>query len=190
MCVPFDPLTLALASAGAPTGGMAGLFSIFGGAGGLGTAAQAASGVVGAASSLANGRAAASAAQASANAQEKTARDLLEQGEEESDRQRRAGASALSQQKIAMAANGVDLGSAAAIETLDASRSAIEDDAFAIRKTATGRANNMFQTAANSRTEGKSAKSQSMFGAASSLLSTGARVGSKYSAWAANRGFA
>ncbi|WP_072296148.1 hypothetical protein [Paracoccus sp. SM22M-07] len=188
MCV--DPLTLALASAGAPTGGMAGLFSIFGGAGGLGTAAQAASGVVGAASSLANGQAAASAAQASANAQEQAARDLMVQGEEESDRQRRAGAAALSQQKIAMAANGVDLGSAAAIETLDTSRLAIEDDAFAIRKTGTGRANNMFQSAANSRTQGNSAKSQSMFGAASSLLSTGARVGSKYSAWAANRGFA
>ncbi|MTH65076.1 hypothetical protein [Paracoccus shanxieyensis] len=187
MCA--DPLTMALTAAGAPTG-IGGFFgSLFGGAGlgGIGTAASAASGVVGAYSAIQQGNAAAAAAEATAKAQEAAATDALRQGEDESDRQRRAGAAMMAQQRVATAANGVDASSASALEMLDDTKRLIEDDAFAIRQNAQRQAEGFGQAAANSRTEASNARSAGRWEAAGTLLTTGARVGSKYSQWALQR---
>ncbi len=158
--------------------------------GAIGTAATAASGVVGAYSSIQSSKAAAAAAEATAKQQAAAARESIIAGDQESDRQRRAGAAVLSQQKVAMAANGVDLNSASALELLDDTKAGIEADAFAIRKNATNQAQNYNQMAANSITEGRNAKSQGTWGAVSTLLSTGAKVGEKYSQWARKGSYA
>lgn len=157
------------------------------GFGGLGTAATAASGVVGAYSAIQQGNAAKAAAEATARQQETAARESLRQGEDESDRQRRAGAAMLAQQRVAMAANGVDASGVTAIEMLDDTKNLIEEDAFAIRQNARNAASNYSQMAANSRAEGASAASTGRWGAVGTILSTGAKVGEKYSQWARDR---
>lgn len=173
---------MALAAAGAGgTGFSAMLGSI--GLGTIGTAASAASGVVGAYSTLQQGKAAEAAAKATAAQQQEAAVESLRQGTEESDRQRRAGAVQLAQQKIAMAANGVDLGSASAIEVMDDTKAMIEEDAFAIRHNAGQQAKGYAQQAANSLTQGRNARSESRWGAFDTILSTGAKVGPKFRAW-------
>lgn len=181
MCL--DPLSMALASAGAGGGGFAGILGSLG-IGSVGTAASVASGAVGAYSAVQQGKAAQRAAEATATAQEAAARQTIAQGEEESTRQRRAGAAQMAAQKVAMAANGVDLGSAAAIETLNDTKLAIEDDAFAIRTNAGNQAKGLAQTAANSRTEGRNARSQAGWGAFNTVLGTAARVGPKFASMA------
>lgn len=174
---------MALASAGVPgVGGISGILGSLG-LGGIGTAASAASGAVGAYSALQQGKAAESAAKATAAQQEEAARETLRQGTEESDRQRRAGAVQMAQQKIAMAANGVDIGSASAIEVMDDTKAMIEDDAFAIRYNAGQQARGYAQQAANSLTQGRNARSDARWGAFNTILNTGARVGPKFRAW-------
>lgn len=170
----------AIAALGSAMGGgfMTGLSTIF----------TAASGAVTAYSAVQQGNAAEAAAEATAKQQESSARQSLIQGEEESDRQRRAGAAMLAQQKVAMAANGIDVSSATAIEQLDDTKAAIEDDAFAIRQNARNTAGNLSQMAANSRTEGANAASAGLWGGVGTILSTGATIGSKYSNWQRNRG--
>lgn len=158
--------------------------TLLGSMGSIGTAASVASGAVGAYSAIQSGNAAAKAAEATARQQEAAAREALTQGEDESDRQRRAGASMMGQQRVAMAANGIDASSASAIELLDDTKAGVEDDAFAIRKNALRSAQGMSQMAANSRAEGANAKSQGLWSAAGTILSTGAKVGEKYSQWA------
>lgn len=153
------------------------------GLGTIGTAASAASGVVGAYSTLQQGKAAEAAAKATAKQQQEAAVESLRQGAEESDRQRRAGAVQMAQQKIAMAANGVDLGSASAIEVMDDTKAMIEEDAFAIRHNAGQQAKGYAQQAANSLTQGRNAKSESRWGAFNTILNTGAKVGPKFRAW-------
>lgn len=154
---------------------------------GLSTIFTAASGAVSTYSAVQQGNAAEAAANATAKQQEASARQTLVQGEEESDRQRRAGAAMLAQQKVAMAANGIDVSSASAIETLDDTKGAIEEDAFAIRQNARNSAGNLSQMAANSRTEGANAASAGRWGGMSTILSTGATVGAKYSGWQRSR---
>lgn len=175
---------MALTAAGAPTGGLMGIFSSFGG---LGTAASAASGVLGAYSAVQQGQAAKVAAKATAAQQEAAARDSLRAGEDESDRQRRAGAAMLSQQRVAMAANGIDVSASSAIEQLDSTKGLIEEDAFAIRKSALNQGRSYMQQAVNSRVEGENAASAGLWNGVGTLLSTGAKVGSKYSQWARQR---
>lgn len=176
MC--FVPALAALGTA-AQAGG--GLFSS------LGSLFSIGSGVVGAYSAVQQGRAAQAAAEATAKQQEAAARESIRQGEDESERKRRAGAAVLAQQRVAMAANGVDVSSASAIEMLDDTKAAIEDDAFAIRQNFRNQAGNYSQMAANSRTEGANALSQGRWGAAGTILATGAKVGEKYSQWARDR---
>lgn len=181
MCI--DPLSMSLAAAGVPgVGGISGILGALG-MGGIGTAASAASGAVGAYSALQQGNAAESAAKATAAQQQEAAVESLRQGTEESDRQRRAGAAQIAQQKIAMAANGVDLGAASAIEVMDDTKAMIEEDAFAIRHNAGQQAKGYAQQAANSLTQGRNARSESRWGAFNTILNTGARVGPKFRAW-------
>lgn len=180
---------MALVSAGVQgVGGLSGtiasVMGAVGGMGGLGTAASAASGLVGAYSAVQQGNAAKEAAKATANQQEAAARESLRQGEQESDRQRRAGAAMMAQQKVAMAANGIDLGSQAAIEVLDDTKVGIEQDTFAIRHNATNNAGAYAQQAANSLTGGANAQREARWGAAGTLLTTGAKIGPKWRQWA------
>lgn len=153
----------------------------------LATAATLASAGVGAYSAIRSGNAAEAAAQATARQQEQAARDSMRRGEDESDQRRRAGAAILAQQRVAMAANGIDVSSASAIEHLDSTRKDIEADAFAIRKNARLQADGYSQQASNSLAEGANAASAGMWGAAGTLLSVGAKVGDKYSSWARSR---
>lgn len=189
MCA--DPLSLALASA-MGSGGTAGtLFAgLFGGLGGAGTAFTVGSGLLSAYGAIQQGNAAEEAAKATARQQEAAARDSLRQGEEESDRQRRAGAAMRAQQSVANAANGVDLSSASAIETLDDTRRLAEEDAWAIRQNFGNQAKGYAQQAANSLTQGRNAKSQSRWEAAGTLLSTGSKVGGRYAQWSRDRSYA
>ena len=181
MCI--DPLSMSLAAAGVPgVGGISGILGSLG-MGGIGTAATVASGAASAYSAVQQGNAAESAAKATAKQQQEAAVESLRQGTEESDRQRRAGAVQIAQQKIAMAANGIDLGSASAIEVMDDTKAMIEDDAFAIRHNAGQQARGYAQQAANSLTQGRNAQSESRWGAFNTILNTGAKVGPKFRAW-------
>lgn len=182
MCV--DPLSAALVAAGVP--GVSGFTGMLGsiGLGSIGTAASAASGAVGAYSAIQQGNAAKEAAKATAAQQEAAARESLRQGEQESDKQRRAGAAMMAQQRVAMAANGIDLGSTGAIEVLDDTKAGIEQDAFAIRHNATSNATSYAQQAANSLTMGANAQREARWGATGTLLTAGAKVGPKWRQWA------
>lgn len=153
----------------------------------LGTIATIGSGAIGAYSSIQSGNAAAAAAEATAKQQDAAAKQTLIQGEEESDRQRRAGAVMMAQQRVAQAANGIDASGTTAIEMLNDTKAAIEDDAFAIRQNAQRSAQGLSQQAANSLTEGQNAKREGFWGGMGTILSTGARVGEKYSQWARSR---
>lgn len=188
MCVPALAALPGLAGAASGSGFLGGLSGIASSFGGWGTVATAASTAVAGYSAVKSGNAAQAAAEATAKQNDAAARDSIRQGEDESDRQRRAGAAVLAQQRVAMAANGVDASGATAIEMLDDTKAAIEDDAFAIRKNATNQARNFTQSAVNARVEGDNAASAGRWGAAGSLLSGGAKVGAKYSQWARERG--
>lgn len=175
-----------VAAAGSAFPGLGAALSSFGG---LGTAASAASGLVGAYSSIRNANAANAAAQATAKQQEQAALDSLRQGEDESDKARRAGASMMAQQRVAQAANGIDVSAPSALEVLDDTKRGVEQDAWAIRKNANNAATGYMQQAANTRQEGRNALSQGRWGSAGTLLTTAATVGDKYSQWARRRAY-
>jgi hypothetical protein len=191
MC--FDPVTIGatLAKVGTTIGtalggsAAAGGAAASAGAGGLATAMTLGSGLISTMGMIQNSRAQAKAAEMNARAQQEAARQAIEQGQQEAERQRRAGAAMLGEQRVAMAANGVDVTSAAAIDVLDDTRFLIEEDAFAVRENARRKAQGNAQAAANYRAEASSARSQGIFGAASTLLTTGAKVGKRYAHYAA-----
>lgn len=183
MCVPGIE-TLLIGSL-APTAAV-GSAGVAGGlAGTLGTIMQVGGGVVGAVSQAMNGRAMAEAARRSAAAQQQAARDALEQGEQESDQRRRAGALLMGQNQVAMAANGMDVTAAHSLDILDDTQGNVEQDAFRIRSNAQRQATQFSQGAANSMAQAASYRSQAMFQPVQTLLSTGARIGQRYASWVA-----
>ncbi len=178
MCV--DPVSLttigstiagAVSSVGSALGGASTLFGV-------------GSGLLGAYATYQNGRAQASALEQQAADQERSARQRLEQGREESDRRRRAGAIQLGNQRAALAANGVDVEGELAIDLLDDSSQVIDEDAFSIRENSRRDATSLSQQSANSLTQAANARSEGTFGAISTVLTTGAKVGSKFSRYA------
>lgn len=182
MCIP------AIAAAGASIGSMLGGTAAgvsASAAGGLATAMQIGGGVLGAVSQVMNYQAQAKAAKRSAAVAQEAARETLEQGEQESDLQRRAAAKLMGQQKVGMAANGIDLNSTNAIDLLDETALLSEEDAFAIRTNAQRQAKSLSQQAANYRADAASAKSAAFFEPVKTILGTGAKVGSRYSHYAA-----
>lgn len=188
MCGPailaaFPALAGGAAAGGAAAGAAAGSTLL----GTLGTVATVGGGLVSAYAQMQNAKAASSAANATAAAQEEASRQAIEQGEQESDRKRRAGAALASENTAAMAANGVDVTGSHALDILDDSRFLVEEDAFTIRENARRSAGNMAQQAANSRTEASSQKSAAFFQPVSTLLGTAAKVGNKYSSWVVDR---
>jgi len=202
MC--FAPVISAIASIGSQIGtalgGVAGTAGAAGAAGGLSTAFTIGGGLLSAYGQMQNARAAEASARASARVSEQNARaqeranlEILEAGREESDKARRQAALTQGTQRAAMAANGVDVTSADAIDLIDDSRWLAEADAFAIRENARRRAQGGAVTAANyradadsARMDAASARSAAFYRPLGTILTTGAKVGSKYSAWAAD----
>jgi hypothetical protein len=184
MCLPaLGPL---LIGSLAPTAAVGSAAGVAGGlAGTLGTILQVGGGVVGAVSQAMNARAASTAARRTAAAQQQAARDALEQGEQESDQRRRAGALLQGQNQVAMAANGMDVTAAHSLDILDDTQGNVEQDAFRIRSNAQRQAQQFSQGAANSMAEAASYRSQALFQPLQTVLSTGARVGERYASWVA-----
>jgi len=177
MC--FDPVT-AIAGISAAVSSMGTTL------GTIGTIASIGGGAISAYAQMQNSKAEAAAATRTAAAQDEAARKSIEQGEQESDRQRRVGAQLQSENKAAMAANGVDVTGAQALDVLDDQRFMVEADAFTIRENARSSAGNLSQAAANSRASASSAKSNAFFAPVGTLLSTAAKVGDKYKSWVPN----
>lgn len=159
-------------------------------AGSLGTVATIGSGLITAYSQMQNAKAATQAAEQTATAQERAAFETLQQGEDESDRRRAAGAAIKSENRVALAASGVDVGGEHALDLLDDQSTIVEEDAFAIRETARRRATGFSQDAANSLTEANSQRSEATFAPISTILTTAAKVGSKYTPYITKEAYA
>lgn len=172
MCI--DPISIGAAISSVGTSVSTAL------AGGLGTALTIGGGAISAYSTYQNGKAQARAANETAMQQEKAAREAVAAGERENDLQRRRVGQLQGENRAALAANGVDVNSGAAIELLNDTKWQAEEDAFAIRENATRSANAYGQQAANSRADGASAKSAGMFGAIGTVLGTATKVGDRY----------
>ena len=177
----------ALGGTAAATGTAAGTAAGIGTAGGISTALTVGSGIIGAYGQYVNARAQERVAEQNAAAQEEAARESITIGERESDRQRRAGAISNSRIRAQLAANGIDPGSDAALDFLDEQRELIEEDAFTIRTNALSQAQNQTRAASNFRADAATARSNAFFQPLGTVLTTGARVGAKYSQWAADR---
>lgn len=178
MCF-FAPLLGALgiggAGAGAAGAGAAASSSI-----GIGSIFKLGAGIFSAVSKISQANSAAKAAEETARQQEQAALDAIEQGKDESDQRRRAGAIEAARQQAGLAANGIDIGGGLANNLFDESVEVTESDAFAIRENAVRRGRQFSQQAANSRTEANSLRSQGTFGAIGTVLTSAAQVGSKF----------
>jgi len=176
------PQATALASIGAGAAGTAGSMI-----GTLGTIAQIGAGLIGAMGQRQNALAAARAAEASAKRADRAARQSLEAGDQESDLARRKGAQLLARNTVAMAANGMDVTGPQALDVLDDSKQAVEQDAFRIRTNARREAEALLGQSANYMTEAASARSAAFFQPLQTVLTTGARVGQRYASWYAGQ---
>lgn len=189
MCVPA--IMPALATVGKTVGTALGLGGGAAGAGGLGMAGNAAvalqtiGGGLTALSQYQNAKVAGKVARQNAAAADEAARERIAAGERESDKQRRIGAIQEGRTRAAMAANGLDPTGADALSFLDEQGTLIEEDAYTIRENARRGAQQGAQTAANFRAEAATARQNAFFQPISTVLTTGAKVGNKYSTWVA-----
>lgn len=149
--------------------------------GGLSSIFQLGSGLLGAYAVYQNSQAQAAALKQTAELQEIAAAQEIKRGEDESDRRRRAGAIQIGEQRAAMAANGVDVTGELALDLLDDTSTLIAEDAFSIRENARRNAQGLLNQAANSRTQAANASPQGKYGAIGTILTTGAKVGPKFS---------
>lgn len=149
----------------------------------IGTVASIGGGVISAYSQVQNAKAQQAAATRTAEAQDVAARQSIEQGDQESDKRRRAGAALQAENKVGMAANNIDVGSTQALDVLDDGEFLIEEDAFTIRENSRRSATGMAQAAQNSRADAQTAKSNATFAPIKTMLTTAATVGNKYSSW-------
>lgn len=150
----------------------------------IATVASLAGTAVSAYSMMQNSRAQAAVATQNAAAQEEAALDAIEQGAQESDRRRAAGAAMMSENITALASGGVDVSSEPAIDLLDEQRDLVEQDAFVLRENARRAAKGHAQQAGNYRSEAATARSNAFFGPLSTILGGVAKVGSKYASYA------
>jgi hypothetical protein len=134
-----------------------------------------------------NARAMAAAAERSAQYAQEQAREKLEEGEQESDLRKRAGAKLLGENMAAMAANGIDVTSPSALDVLDDTKESVNQDAFRIRTNSWRQSKAISQQAANYRAEAQTARSQAMFQPLATILSTAASVGQRYAPWYAGQ---
>ncbi|MEM8838116.1 MAG: hypothetical protein AAGE89_08490 [Pseudomonadota bacterium] len=178
MCF-FAPLLGALGIGGAGAGAAGAAGAVSGGLS-IGSIFKIGAGIFSAVSKISQAHAAAKAAEETARQQDQAALDAIEQGKDESDRRRRAGAIEASRQQAGLAANGIDVSGPLGLDLLNESFEVTGSDAFAIRENAVRRGRQFAQQAANSRTEARSIRSQALFGAVGSLLTTASKVGPKF----------
>lgn len=184
MCFAAAALLPALGGAAGATGGITGALGTLGT---IGTVASATGGLLSAYSQMQNGRAQAAAASATAEQQNIAAQQAIEAGQRESDLSRRQFAREEGGNRVALAAAGIDVGSAAAIELLDSNRAEFEEDAFQIRENATRSANAYGRQAANSVAEARTARSNSLWQPLGTVLSTAASVSDRWSRYQQGR---
>lgn len=180
MCI--DPVS-AMALISSATASVGTAAAAAGTMGTIGTIASVGGGIISAYSQVQNSKAQAAAATRTAQAQDVAALQAIEQGEQESDKRRRSGAALQAENTVGMAANGVDVGSAQALDVLDDGQFLIEEDAFTIRENSRRSGTGMAQAAANSRAEAQTARSNATFAPIKTMLTTAATVGNKYSSW-------
>ena len=156
-------------------------------AGSLGTILSIGSGILGAYTAYTGGMAQSKALKQTAAAQELAAQQAIEQGNDESDRRRRAGALLAGEQKAALAANGIDVGGELSIDLLSDTQALVSEDAFSIRENSRRGAQGMYEQAANSKAAAGNAKREGIFGAVSTALGTAAKVGPKFASWSNTR---
>jgi hypothetical protein len=190
MCVDPVSIGLAISKVGATIGtalggsaaaaGAGSAAAASAGAGGIGTALTLASGGLTAFSQYRNAQMQAAVAERNAKAQDRAAVEAMQEGEERSTRQRQAAAVLQGQQRVGMAANGVDVSSTSALDFLDETKTLAEEDAFAIRETARRGAGNLDIAASNSRADAQSARSAAFFEPVGTVLGTASRVGRRY----------
>lgn len=178
MC--FAPLIPALGAAAGAGGAAAGGSTILGT---IGTIATIGGGLLSAYGQIQNNKAIEQAAKVDAINQQIAANQAIEQGQDESEQRRRAGAQTEGANIAALAANGVDVTGSQAIDILDDNKFLVEEDAFAIRENARRTAQGFSQQSANSTARAKSARSSGFFQPVGTILTTAAKVGNKYSAW-------
>lgn len=182
MCI--DPVSIGLAistvgaSIGTALGGTAAAGSAA--AGGIGTALTLASGGLTVYSQMQNARMQGQIATRNAEAQDRAAIEAMREGEDRSTRQRQAAAVLQGQQRVGMAANGIDVTADSAIEFLDETKTLAEEDAFAIRESSRRMAGNADIAASNARAEAQSQRSASFFEPVGTVLGTASRVGRRY----------
>jgi hypothetical protein len=150
MCI--DPVS-AMALISSATASVGTAAAAAGTMGTIGTIASVGGGIISAYSQVQNSKAQAAAATRTAQAQDVAALQAIEQGEQESDKRRRSGAALQAENTVGMAANGVDVGSAQALDVLDDGQFLIEEDAFTIRENSRRSGTGMAQAAANSRAD-------------------------------------
>lgn len=155
------------------------------GFGGLGSVLKMGGSLISAMGQAANARAMAAAAERSAQYAQERAREQIESGEQESDLRKRAGAKLMGENLVAMAANGIDVTSPAALDVLDDTQESVAQDAFRIRSNAYRQAKATSQQAANYKAEAASARSEGMFQPLATVLSGAAGVAERYAPWVA-----
>ena len=118
--------------------------------------------------------------------QETYSQEIIDQGREDSDRKRAAVARTMGTNKVAMAANGMDVGGAHALDILDDQKDVGEADAFAIRETSRRTANHRLTAAGNYRADAINAKSSAKANATQTILTGASKVGPN---WAKSQGY-
>lgn len=188
MCIPgIETLLIGSLAPTAAVGSAAAIGGAGIGLGTIGTALQLGGSVVGAISQYQNSRAMAAAAERSASAANRRAYEATQSGEEESDLARRKGALLAARNKVSMAANGVDVTGAHAMELLEDTTSSANQDAFRIRTNAYRQAAGISQQAANFSADAASHSSASIFQPIQTLLGAGGRMMDRWSQYRAGQ---
>ncbi len=144
--------------------------------------ANAVGGVISAAGAVQQGKATQKAAEATAQQQMLAAREEGRRGQFEAEKLSQDGARMIGQQKVAMAANGVDVNSRDAAALLESQRDALRADAFQIRENSQTRSETLQRQAANEVRVGRTARVQARVNAVGRMFDAAADVGSRY-AW-------
>lgn len=158
-------------------------------AGTLGTVATIGSGVLSAYSMQQQGKAAAAAAGQQAAEQEREALQTMEAADRDDLLMRKQFAQQQGGNRVALAAAGVDVNSAQALELLGENTREFEQDALVIRTNASRQANTMGRAAMATRQEGANARSAANWGSFGTILGTATKVGDRYKKYVGQRAY-
>lgn len=138
---------------------------------------------MGAVGMISQGMAAKNAADARAEMAQRAADDAYERGEEASQDKRLQVARMRDRQKVAMAANGGDATFGSNADLIADTELLGERDAFRIRESGRRQADGFDFEAAQAKAEGRAAMTNSIIGAAGSLLTSASSVSSRWAKW-------